>query len=108
VTTNPTQYDHGAIHTVSGSGYVSVGSLVAISVQQSGLPLGTGSQPTSPTTLYSGAHVALGGADGYEERIPLRHSPQIIEVPSWVRSIGYDFVAGVTAQIQELVPKAPP
>lgn len=101
-TTNPVTYVNGPVHVVSGSGYISVAPSVAISISLSGLPPYLGSQPTSPRTIYTHCHVALGTSSGYQERIPLRHNPQLINLDGYVTSVGYDMLAGVTATIAEL------
>ncbi len=101
----PFAYQNGATHVgVTGSGQIAVSQLLGVKLAPSATPIWTGTEAGNPDELWLDSWITWGNADGWTDRIMLRHSPQISLPPNaqLFTKLGYTFAQGLAVDIQEL------
>lgn len=103
--TAPFAYVPGATHsTLSGTGTLTVPTLIGIKLTLTTIPTAIGTEAGSPLEYFDAGWFSWGTTDGFKAREFISHSPQLSfpsEAAQYTR-IGYSLSPGVVASIQEL------
>lgn len=102
----PFSYIPGAVHPgLSGRGELVVQGLLGVKLQPTVITTGQGVELGDPTEYFEMGWFAWGGADGFDNRIRLTHSPQVSFPPvaGQYTRLGYSFPPGLVVTITELV-----
>lgn len=101
----PFAYLAGTSHVgLTGNSQFAVQGILGLSVNATVLPTNVGIEAGDPNAYFGIGWVAVGTADGFQQSVPIRHVPQLIQpVSPDVTVIGYSLNPGVTATITELV-----
>lgn len=100
----PFAYIGSTVHPgLTGSGHFTVQGLLGVRVELTTIPAGIGETSDDPLILLRAGWIATGTADGWRRSVPVSHSPLWVDVEPDDTRIGYTFVAGVVATIEEFV-----
>jgi len=92
-----------AVHTLSGSGTVTIAAPVALAVSLSGIPSGLGTGRGNPTRYFELGNLAWGTASGYGRNYYLEHAAELVIAPfPGATALAYSFAPGITATVTEL------
>lgn len=100
----PFAYLPGTLHSgLSGSGQFAVSGILGLAVELTTLPPGIGETSDDPIIYFRAGWVATGTGDGWRRSATVSHNPLWIDVQPDDTLVGYTFIAGVIANIQEFV-----
>jgi hypothetical protein len=105
----PFAYVPGAAHeSLTGSGELDIQGVLGIKVTPAAVPSWAGVTGGDPDELWLESWVTWGNADGWAERIWLRHAPQVSFPPmaGQYTKLGYTLAPGLEVDIVELVREA--
>lgn len=90
------------VHTLSGSGQVSIASPVAIDIALSGLAGSLGTGKGNPVRYFQLGNIAWGTSLGFGRNYYLEHANEIVVAPfATCTLLAYSFAPGITATITE-------
>lgn len=104
--TAPFAYLSSTVHAaLTGAGSVAVSGILALKAALTALPSNVGQEAGTPLSLFGAGWINLGTSDGFEERVQLTSTAQLI-VPRMggiITTVGYSLPPGVTLTLTELI-----
>jgi hypothetical protein len=101
-------YQVGVAHNLVGAGSVAIAQPVGLRLQLAGIPAASVNRRARIPVEYFGiGDLAVGNADGWGQRVPLRFAQQVVyPLPDSMSVLAYDLVAGLTVTATELTAPA--